>query len=47
MKSVFGIRMTSAKVAASTGTWKCPRCGAENPQSRGTCQTCGEQKQYK
>lgn len=45
--AVYGGRSGLDKVAASTGTWKCQRCGTENPQSRGTCQTCGEQKQYK
>lgn len=25
-------------------TWKCSACGAENPASRGTCQSCGHIK---
>ncbi len=26
---------------ATTETWKCPNCGAENPKYRGSCSECG------
>ena len=42
--AVYGGRSGLERVASVSGTWKCPRCGTENPQSRGTCQNCGEAK---
>ena len=41
----YNVQAVKNTGVVSTATWKCPKCGHENPVSRAFCQNCGAREE--